>query len=245
MYQDILKMKQLLDSRKPYDTDIRKQLKNDELCDLVYTALHLDGSVFSKEQIGDILQGNAMGAVKEATIQDHMAVEHHVDVFAHIADLLAMDTDIDLRVLEELNDILCGSEGPIWRSSNPILYTYDYLPPYYNEVNEKVSQLIRWYYQAEDETQGNHVLRAALLHNKIIELYPFAYANEATARVLMYFSLMRLGYPIFELRVNEQEYNDAIIEYLKHKNVEPFYKILERSLYNRLNAIVQITDPEY
>lgn len=245
MYQEILKMKQVLEYRKPYEPEVRKQLKQDELCDLIYTALHLDGSVFLKDQIRDIIQGNAMGAVKEATIQDHMSIEQHVDAFAHIDDLLAMDTDIDMRVLEELNDIICGSEGPIWRSSNPVLYTYDYMPPHYNEVNDKASQLIKWYYHADEETNGNHVLKAALLHNKLIELYPFAYSNEATARILMYFSLMRLGYPIFELRVNEQEYNDAIIEYLKHKNIEPFYKLLERSLYNRLCALVQITDSEY
>lgn len=242
MYGEILKKKQILDGRKPYSLEIRKQLKNDELCDLIYTALHLDGSVFTKEQVREVLDG---GYVKEATINDHLSIEHHIDVISHLDTLLDMNTDIDLRVMEEINDVLCGSEGPVWRTSNPILYTFDYVPPHYSEVREKTADFVRWCYNADEETKGNPILKAALIHNKIIEIYPFEYSTEAAARVLMYYSLMKAGFPIFELRVNEQEYNSAVIEYLKHKKTEPFYSLLERSLFNKLDVMLQITDPEF
>lgn len=241
MYHEILKKKKILEGRKPYSIELRKQLKTDELCDLIYTALHLDGSVFTKSQVREVLNG---GYVKEATINDHLSIEHHLDVMSHIDALLSMDTEIDLRVIEEIHDILCGSEGPVWRKSNPVLYTLDYIPPHYSEVAGRMSDFIQWCYKADSDPDINPLLKAADIHNRIIEIYPFEYGVEATARVLMYYSLMRKGYPVFELRANEQEYNSAVIEYLKHKKIEPFYRLLERNLFNKLDTMLQITEPE-
>ena len=88
MYQEILKKKGMLDSRKPYDIEIRKKLKQEEACALISTALHLDGSVITKLQVEEILEG---GFIREATLQDHLSIEHHIEVLAHMDNLLDME----------------------------------------------------------------------------------------------------------------------------------------------------------
>lgn len=241
MYNEILKKKGILDSRKPYDIEVRKKLKQEEACALISTALHLEGSIITKQQVEEILDG---GFIRAATLQDHLSIEHHIEALAHIDNLLDMENDLNLRIMEEINDILCSTEGQIWRKSNPIVYTLDYMPEHYQEVREKVEELMRWFYRCDEEVQGNVLLKAALLHNKLIEIYPFEYFNEATARLLMYYVLMQAGLPICELRVSEQEYNSAIVEYLKKHNIEPFYRILERNMYNRLDVILQMTEED-
>lgn len=239
MYQEILKKKELLDSRKPYIPEIRKQIKKDEWCALIYTCMRLDGSVMSKAHINSILEDDF---VPEGTVQDHLAIESYIEVLILMENLIGMDSDISLKVIDDIHDISCAGEGRIWRHSNPVLFTLDYNPPHWQDVKELMNTFIRWYYKAHEETAGNEILKAAYIHNKLIEIYPFARNNESTARLIMYYSLLKAGYPIFELRLSEQEYNTAVMQYVRHKKIEPFYEALERSIYNKIQVLIQMTE---
>lgn len=238
MVEEILNKKIILDDRKPYNIDKRKQLKKMEYCDFIYTSLHLDGSIVSKDQVNGILDGRF---VVEATVKDHLAIENYIETLLLMENLIELESDISLKIIEDIHDVSNGAEGPIWRKSNPILYTLDYNPPHWQEIKEKMDEFIKWTYNADDELKGNKILKAAYLHNKLIEIYPFEYNSEATARMVMYYSLMRDGYPIFELRLGESEYNSLVIDYLKSKNIEPFYKAVQRGIFNKLDVMLQIT----
>ncbi|MHC1721588.1 MAG: Fic family protein [Aminipila sp.] len=237
MYQEILNKKKILDDRKPYSIEMRKQIKKMEFCELIYTSLHLDGSIVSRDQVNRILDGEF---VVEATVNDHLAIENYIETLLFMENLIGIESDVSLKIIEDIHDVSNGSEGLIWRRSNPILYTLDYNPPHWQDIKEKMDELIRWTYHADEQLKGNKILKAAYLHNKLIEIYPFEYNSEVTARMVMYYSLMRDGYPIFELRLGESEYNTLIIDYLKYKNVEPFYKAVERGLFNKLEVMLQI-----
>lgn len=241
MYQEILKKKQILDSRKPYSIEIRKHLKKLELCELIYTIIHLDGSIVTKEQITMILDDDF---VNEVTVNDHILIRNYVDTILLMNDLMELDSELSLKVIEDIHDISLGTEGPIWRRSNPILYTLDYNPPHWQEIKEKMSEFIKWTYHADEDLKGNTILKAAYLHNKIIEIYPFEHNCEATARFIMYYSLMKAGYPAFELRLGETEYNTLIIDYLKHNKIDNLYYALERGIYNKLEVMLQLTVEE-
>ncbi|QHI71324.1 Fic family protein [Aminipila terrae] len=241
MYQDILKKSLILDSRKPYSIGIRKQIKEMDLCELLYTSLHLDGSIIKKEQIKPILAGKV---VAEATLNDHMAIENYINTLSVMENFIDLKSDISLKIMEDLHNVSCGVTETLWRKSNPVLYTLDYNPPHWQDVKEKIEEFIKWTYRADEELEGNKLLKAAYLHNKIIEIYPFEYNCESTARLIMYYSLLRDGYPVFELRLSETEYNTSILEYLKHRKIEPFYKAVERGIYNKLDVLLQITEEE-
>lgn len=238
MYQEILNKKTILDNRKPYSIEMRKQIKKMEFCELIYTTLHLDGSIVSKDQVNQILDGEFVG---EATVNDHLAIENYIETLSFMENLIEMESDVSLKIIEDIHDVSRGAEGPIWRRSNPILYTLDYNPPHWQEIREKMEELIKWTYNADEQLEGNTILKAAYLHNKLIEIYPFEYNSEVTARMVMYYCLMREGYPIFELRLSESEYNTLVLDYLKNKNIEPFYKVVERGIFNKLDVLLQIT----
>lgn len=238
MIQEILNKKIILDNRKPYSIDKRKQLKKMDYCDFIYTSLHLDGSIVNKNQVNRILDGEF---VVEATVSDHLAIENYIETLSFMENIMELESDISLKIIEDIHDVSNGAEGPIWRRSNPILYTLDYNPPHWQEIKEKMDEFIKWTYVADDQLKGNKILKAAYLHNKLIEIYPFEYNSEATARMVMFYSLMRDGYPIFELRLGESEYNSVVIDYLKNKNIEPFYKAIERGIFNKLDVMMQIT----
>lgn len=239
MYQEILSKKKELDNRKPYKPEIKEQIKKMELCDLVYTLLRLDGSDVTKDQVNHILEGEL---IIKATVNDHIAIKKYIEVLLFMDDLLAMDSEISCRILEQFHEILCEGEGIKLRTSNPTLYTFDYNPPHWKEVDDLLKALIRWTY--EEVSEDNQILKAAYLHHKLIEIYPFEEYSESIARLILYYSLMREGYPIFELRLSESEYNVAVMKYLQDKDVQPFYRALERSIYNKLEILLQLTSEE-
>lgn len=242
MYREILTKRNILESRKPYNPEIRRELKRMELLELIYTSLHLDGSGVKKEDIQKILDGEFVAV--GTTVNDHLAIQNYIETISFMGNLLDMDSEVNFKVIEDLHDISCGGEGSICRRSNPILYTFDYNPPHWQEVRAKMEELIRWIYDADVLLENNKILKAVIIHNKIVEIYPFEYNCESTARLVMYYALLKEGYPIFELRLSEAEYNNAIIEYLKTKKTEALYSAVERSIYNKLDVILQLTETD-
>ncbi|MFV0516264.1 MAG: Fic family protein [Aminipila sp.] len=240
MYQEILKKKLIWQSRKPYQLELRKQIKNEELCELIYTSLRLDGSTIKKENVQQILDGEFV--VAGTTVNDHLAIQNYIEAVSLMDNLIDMESDLSLKVIEEIHDINCGSEGPIWRKHNPILYTFDYTPPAWRDIESKMQEFIKWTYNSDNTLNGNVILKAVYIHNKLIEIYPFEYNGESTARLVMYYFLRREGFPMFEMRVSETEYNNYIFEYLHGKKVDGLYKLLERGIYNKLDVLIQRTE---
>ncbi|MBN7772938.1 Fic family protein [Clostridium aminobutyricum] len=236
MYQEILSKKKNLDSRKPYAPQMKEQIKKSELCEMIYTLLRLDGSNITKEQVVRILEGEF---IVEATVSDHFIIKKYIQCLLFMDDLLAMDSEISYKILEQFYEILSEGEGTVLRMSNPTLYTLDYNPPHWKDIEHLLKEFIKWSY--EEAAERNPLLRAAYLHNKLFEIYPFELYSEAVARLVMYYSLLRDGYPIFELRLSEREYNTAVMKYLNAGDIQPFYGALERSIYNRLDILLQMT----
>lgn len=238
MYQEILKKRSMLNDRKPYSTEKRIEIKEAGLRDLIFTSLHLEGSCIKKEQVQQILREEF---VPEVILADHMAIQQYRDLAVHMESLLELQSDLSLQVIKELHGFNSEVNPVSWRRCNPLVYTLDYNPPPWQEVDERMEFFIRWSYGAE-EAKGNAILKAAYLHHKFLEIYPFEQNCEGTARILMYYSLLREGYPLFQLRLSEREYNQSIVDYLKHQNVEPFYQALERSVFNQLDVLLQMTE---
>ena len=99
--------------------------------------------------------------------------------------------------------------------------------------------LLQWLSTADCD--HNPILKAAYLHNKLIEIYPFETNSESIARMALYYELIRNGYPPVPLNISEQEYYMALEAYLKKENIQPIYEALERSVYNKLDVMLQLT----
>ncbi len=160
-------------------------------------------------------------------------------VLIFMDNLLIMDSEVSLKIIEKFYEIMCEGEGAMLRRSNPTLFTLDYNPPHWKDIERLLEEFIKWTY--EQAPDGNEIMKAAYMHNKLIEIYPFEFYSESVATLLMYYSLMKDGYPVFELRLSEPEYNTAVMNYLKSHDIEPFYKALERSIYNKLEVLLQLT----
>ena len=236
MFREIKKKQIILENRKPYSSETGEYIRELNKLDWIHSSMRLDGSIISRPEAEKILRG---GFVAEASLDDHVLIERYSDLINTANDMLAMSNTLNREMISAFSQKLAGKPDDTYRRGNPVLLSIGYNPPHPSEIDEQMEILMNWFYS--DDMEENPVLKAACLHSRLIEVYPFETYSEAAARAAMYFYLMEKGYPAFEIRMKENEYNLALIEYLKKENIEPFYREIERCIFNKMEVLIQLT----
>ena len=237
MFREIKKKQIILENRKPYNSQTCGYISELDRTDWVYSSMRLDGSALAKHQVERILKGEF---IESANLNEHVVIEKHHSLFKACNDMLALSCSLNKEMILSFAQKLTEDTGACYRKENPVLVSLSYNPPHPSEIEEQMDILMNWFYS--DDMETNPVLKAACLHNRIIEIYPFDLYSEAIARAAMYYFLMERGYHPFELNLSEQEYNTAIAEYLKNESSESFYSAVERGVYNKMEVLMQLTE---
>lgn len=224
----------LLSKKKPFSPQIQRYLCGACRMEWIWCCLHLDGSAVSREQIEQIIEG---GLVRDISLGEYSLIDRYWGLFRKIDTLLGLTTELSETVLLKLYDELFpGNEG--YRRGNPILLQWNYNPPHFKDVGDSMRELFHWYARAE--YPGNPLMKAAVLHQKMMVLYPFGEDTGVMARLALLYHLMFCGLYPFMLNLSESEYNDTICLYLKDQDAGPLYRAVERGVYNRLEVLLQM-----
>ena len=180
--------------------------------------------------------------IDEATLEEHQLIDNLSYTYDEMEKLLEMDNDLNEKILIRLFNTLKPGQEFSYRRGNPVLLEYGFNPVYSKDIENEMDKIFRWLYSSDvsPEVSNNPLLRAALLFNRIIQVYPFEEDSEIFAGLLMYYYLMQIGFPPFVLRFSYREYIEAVTEYIKRNSIDKFYNCLERSLYNKLDVMLQI-----
>jgi len=236
MFRELKQKLIILENRKPYSSQTGEYIRELNMLDWIHSSLRLDGSLLARPETEKILKGSF---IENASLNDHILIERYGDLVKSAENKLAMSYNLNKDMISSFNKILTGGDSS-YRRENPILVSLSYNPPHPSEIEEQMDILMNWFYSSDMEM--NPVRKAACLHLRIIEIYPFEEFSEATARAAMYYYLMENGFPPFEIRMKEQEYNMAVTEYLKRENAELFCLEAERSLLSKMEILIQLTD---
>lgn len=252
MYRELNKKRIILERRRPFKADISEFITEMDIIDMIFTSSQLEGSMLTRETITGILKGNFY---TDISLMEHIKVQRYKELFAELDNMRRMKTDISELVFSCVYRIINDEEMSL-RENNDIVYEWDYMPPNPKEIGKMMNVLINWigrdgqiYDKANPletpdltETPSDCILRAAYLHCRILEIYPFGEKSAEIARIMMYYYLMLKGYPTFRINMNEQQYNTAIAEYLKNGNIGAFYDAVLKSLWSKMELIMQLTD---
>lgn len=236
MFREIKKKKLILDNRKPYTKETAEFIEEINLVDWIYTSMRLDGSSIGKTSVQKIVKGEFL---VDVTINDHSIIGDYQDAIGLAYDMADMEIELTEKYLFRFYQILANPEKLEYRRTNPILLMLDYIPPHPHEIEEQMDIMFQW--MNAYDFQSNPILKAAYLHSKLVEIYPYETHSEAVARMAMYYELIRNGYPPVLLNLSEPEYYAAIRSYLKKEEIQPLYEPLERGVYNKLEIMMQLT----
>ena len=244
MYGEIQRKLELAESRKPYGERLEKFIRETDQVDWIFSCLRLGGSALTRESVQAILRGEL---VTEGALADHQKLHDYVDAMKRLVGMREMQYDLlSASGMKKLYRTVFGEE-PMYRRRDPVLHQWDYLPPHFTELEEQMtllySQVDDWKDGAElsDGSRSNPLLQACCLHMRLLEVYPFGEETEDLARFALLYEMTRAGFPVTVISMSEQEYNICIMEYLKTGDIRPFYRAMERAVYNKLEVILQIT----
>ncbi len=236
MYREIKKKKLILDNRKPYKREAMWLIDEIRRIDWIYSSMKLDGSPLTKEAVERIYKGNFL---TDISVKDHALISNYNEAISLAFEMADMGYYLSEKYMFRLLGILTGETEAEYRSNNPVLRMIGYNPPHFKEVDQQMEMLFLWLHSGEYQT--NPIEKAAYLHNKIIEIYPYQIASEAMARMAAQYHLISNGLPPVLWNISEQEYYDALRLYLKNEDIKPIYDVLERSVFNKLEVMMQLT----
>ncbi len=235
MFREIKKKKLILENRKPYTHEVGGLIQEMNIIDWTYSSVRLDGIPITKEHTERIVRGEF---VTGCTISEHLAIRNHCDAIRVAYEMADMNIELDTGSLFKLYKALTQAPQLTYRRSNPVLRSFDYIPPHFNEIEDQMELLFQW--MKIPDGDNDPIRKAACLHHKLIEIYPFEH-SESMARMAMQYELIRNGFPPVLLLMSEQEYNLAVIHYLKTENAVALYEALLRGVFNKLEVFMQLT----
>ena len=253
MYREINRKRILLENRKPYCRELTDQMSRMETLDFIMSMMKVTGESLEKERMEEILEGVFFPEVRLGL---YVRIQNWQNVLAEMRSMREMETSLSSAVTGKLFRILTGKQDSLRGEDSIGAFGFRAVPA--KEVGERLEILMNWItrdgemyetvnpLETEDllENPSNFVLRAAYLHEHFLEIWPYEEANTEMALVLMYYYLLGKGYPVFSLSCSAEEYRTAAEEYLRGGGIGSFSSLVARSLFNRMELLMQMTAAE-
>lgn len=244
MFEVVDNKKKILDGKRPFNKQIVKNLKEYFDVELTYNSNAIEGNTLTLTETKVILQdGITIG--KGKTLKEHLEVINHKEAIEYIEDIVARNIDITERVIRELHYIILKSinneNAGRYRDVNVLISGSDHRPPEHFLLTHQMNDLIQWY---EDNKNSLHpIALSAEFHHKFTFIHPFIDGNGRCGRLLMNLILMRNGYPITVIKIEERnEYMVALEKASVENDLSDFINIVTRAVDKSLDTYLYLVD---
>ena len=239
-YGQIKEKKSELDRLAGSHPELGQWIEQSGLWCWLYSYFRMSGQRISKDSVVAMSAGELK---EDVSLSSYAFVKACKDVYSDMGISLSMGAVPDPRLVNRWAGMMTGRDDRnpgqgLYRQNNPVVYEWDLIPVHFRTLNEELAQLFRTAASMSDPEDP--LDRAAFVHLELNRLYPYGDDTTAvSAAVLMYY-VRQLGLPLPELSANDVEYNGMVAEYVEKSNREPFKDMLERSVYNRLEAVLTL-----
>ena len=135
-------------------------------------------------------------------LREHLEAINHKEAIDFIKDVAQKKEPISERVLLDIHAIVLHSidkdNAGKYRRVPVIISGSKHIPPQPYLLQPQMDELFQWYEANKDSMHP--VVLAAQMHEKLVSVHPFIDGNGRTARLLMNLILMQHGYPIANIK---------------------------------------------
>jgi len=202
--------------------------------EFVYNTNAIEGSIVSKNEVHDILEGKS--AVKNDEIETKnvaKAVEFirdtkedlSLDLIKKIHKLCFNGSRHFAGKLRDVDVVIEDSNGKIVHSGTPVPH-----------LDFALKEYISWY--KKNKNKFKPLILAALVHNQFENIHPFQDGNGRVGRLLLNFILIQKGYPPINILLEDRkEYYHVLQEYSKNHNITDSLKFLIKQYKKTLRLV--------
>ena len=220
---DLLKSK--IDSCRPIDTHLLKQLREYFRIGMTYSSNALEGNSLTETETKIVIEdGMAIGG---KPLKDHMEALGHAEAY-DLLSRLAKHKDIAEANVKELHQLFYYRIDQVqagkYRKQKVIITAANFIPP----APDRLPDLMKSFIESMLGMRGkNHPVEfAAIIHKELVTIHPFIDGNGRVARLLMNLALLQEGYPIAVIPpVLRREYLNTLNK--THKGIDkPFINFI-------------------
>lgn len=181
-----------------------------------------------------ILDGELPGNVP---VGDYVFLQNFSDVVKLVYQYLEMGNSIDKYLLLKGYRILSENPEGTYRKNNPVLYSFNHVPPHRAEVETLLTDAIK---RVNSDKAGDDVIvRAIYIHNSIIDIYPFDEYSAELAVLSLNYILMSDGFMPISMPTKKEDYCDMVASCLKGKKQEIFYGFIYESVRDKMVEAIE------
>lgn len=236
-----------LDGLRPWPKTVADELWKTMTLEWIHNSNALEGNSFTFDQTKLLLEEG--GTIGGKSLREHLEVTNHRRAIDYIETIIRRHRPIDGHSVRQIHYLLFvdidDEEAGRYRRS-PVIAKVDYLPTRPSQIRSRLRDLLIW---LRKESRLLHpVERAAIAHDKLICIHPFAEGNALTARCLMNLLLLRQGYPPgIILKAHARVYEGALAE-AHGGDLDPLVRlvgeVVDRCLSVYLKALTSAEEEE-
>ena len=215
--------------------ELRVWMDQSNLWYWVYSALDMEGNRLDRQKIVDIIDGKI---VENAPIEAYNFILGYAEVYRDMRSCVEMDQDADPKLVFRWAEELLGRETS-YRKGSPVIYEWNHIPPVAADSASEMSGLLKRF--AVNRRSDKSLRLMAILHLETLRLYAYDRDTARVAGLLLMYSLLREGYPLPGISLDDIEYNKLIDAYVNQGDADGFVTMLERSVLNRLDSVLQLS----
>lgn len=193
-----------LSKLRPLPGNAVKNLRDDMLVRYTYHSNAIEGNTLTMQETKVVLEdGLTIGG---KTMREHLEAVNHKEAIVFLEELAGQGAPLTERSLKELHGLILKGidteNAGRYRQRNVIISGASCTPPEFLQVQQHMDAFFAWY--AQSAPALHPVERAARVHADFVNIHPFVDGNGRTARLIMNLELMRAGFPVVIIPVEER-----------------------------------------
>ena len=237
---DELKLK--LDSFRPLDLSIVKNLHEDLVLRWTYHSNAIEGNTLTLKETKVALEGITIGG---KTLREHFEAINHKDAILFMEDLAQKEDRLSEYSIKQIHSLILKNiddenKGK-YRTTNVIISGAEHKPPQSFEVQSKMQEFIKKY--NENITKLHPIELASFVHIEFVKIHPFIDGNGRTSRLLMNLELIKAGFPPVVIKLEDRlEYYKALDIANNENDYKPFLELMKKVIEKSFEPYFYILD---
>ena len=237
---DELKLK--LDSFRPLDLSIVKNLHEDLVLRWTYHSNAIEGNTLTLKETKVALEGITIGG---KTLREHFEAINHKDAILFIEDLAQKEERLSEYSIKQIHSLILKNiddenKGK-YRTTNVIISGAEHKPPQSFEVQSKMQEFIKNY--NENITKLHPIELASFVHIEFVKIHPFLDGNGRTSRLLMNLELIKAGFPPVVIELEDRlEYYKALDIAHTENDYKPFLELMKKVVEKSFEPYFYVLD---
>jgi Fic family protein len=239
MLEQINDLKAQLDRYRPLDPAFSRMLRENYRVRLTYSSTAIEGNTLTESETQVLLEYGL--TVQGKPLKHHLEAEDHAYAFDYMEQLALGNDPIHQREIRELHTLVCKrADGEIagrYRTINVMAAGSGHRYPEAILVPELMTEFDQW---LNAPTDLHPVDFAAEAHYRLVTIHPFTDGNGRVARLLMNLLLLRAGYPLAIIQVEDRlPYIESIMAWRAGDDT-PLKTMVRSSVTNSLTELLSL-----